>query len=130
MKKTSFWQIWLITSLLTVMTVTIKAQENYLALDDIFASPKLTGTTPSRPVWAPNSKHFAFSWNKPGNPGRLLWVSTNDGNDVRLISKTKTPSVRILGTLLDELERRVKETALATLCIGSGLGSATIIERV
>jgi len=94
MKKTSFWQIWLITSLLTVMTLTIKAQENYLTLDDIFASPKLTGTTPSRPVWAPNSKHFAFSWNKPGNPGRLLWVSTNDGNDVRLISKTKTPSVR------------------------------------
>ena len=36
----------------------------------------------------------------------------------------------ILGTLLDELERTDKETGLATLCIGSGMGAATIIERV
>ncbi len=36
----------------------------------------------------------------------------------------------ILGTVLDELERRNKETALITLCIGVGMGTATIIERV
>ena len=36
----------------------------------------------------------------------------------------------ILGTLLDELERSDKETGLATLCIGSGMGAATSIERV
>jgi len=36
----------------------------------------------------------------------------------------------ILGTLIDELERSDKETGLATLCIGSGMGVATIIERV
>jgi acetyl-CoA C-acetyltransferase len=36
----------------------------------------------------------------------------------------------ILGTLLDELERSDRETGLATLCIGSGMGAATIIERV
>jgi len=36
----------------------------------------------------------------------------------------------ILGTLLDELERQDKEVGLATLCIGSGMGVATIIERV
>jgi len=36
----------------------------------------------------------------------------------------------ILGTLVDELERSDKETGLATLCIGSGMGAATIIERV
>lgn len=36
----------------------------------------------------------------------------------------------ILGILLDELERSDKETGLATLCIGSGMGVATIIERV
>jgi len=35
----------------------------------------------------------------------------------------------ILGTVLDELERRDKETALITLCIGVGMGTATIIER-
>jgi acetyl-CoA C-acetyltransferase len=36
----------------------------------------------------------------------------------------------ILGTVLDELERRDRETALVTLCIGVGMGTATIIERV
>ncbi|WP_116599366.1 acetyl-CoA C-acetyltransferase [Primorskyibacter marinus] len=36
----------------------------------------------------------------------------------------------IIGTLLDELERTGKSTGLATLCIASGMGAATIIERV
>ena len=36
----------------------------------------------------------------------------------------------ILGTVLDELERRDLNTALVTLCIGMGMGTATIIERV
>jgi acetyl-CoA C-acetyltransferase len=36
----------------------------------------------------------------------------------------------ILGTVLDELERTNKSTALVTLCIGAGMGTATIIERV
>ena len=36
----------------------------------------------------------------------------------------------ILGTVIDELERRDLETALVTLCIGAGMGTATIIERV
>lgn len=36
----------------------------------------------------------------------------------------------ILGTMVDELERSGKETSLVTLCIGGGMGTATIIERV
>jgi acetyl-CoA C-acetyltransferase len=36
----------------------------------------------------------------------------------------------ILGTALDELERRDLRTALITLCVGAGMGTATIIERV
>lgn len=36
----------------------------------------------------------------------------------------------LLGTALDELERQDKQTALITLCIGGGMGIATIIERV
>tara|TARA_Y100000815_G_scaffold268341_1_gene289280 strand:+ start:30 stop:860 length:831 start_codon:yes stop_codon:yes gene_type:complete len=36
----------------------------------------------------------------------------------------------ILGTMVDELERADKETALITLCVGAGMGTATIIERV
>lgn len=36
----------------------------------------------------------------------------------------------ILGTALDELERTGRSTALVTLCVGAGMGTATIIERV
>jgi acetyl-CoA C-acetyltransferase len=36
----------------------------------------------------------------------------------------------ILGTVLDEMERRDAATGLATLCVGLGMGTATIIERV
>ncbi len=36
----------------------------------------------------------------------------------------------ILGTLLDEMERAGRQTGLATLCIGAGMGTATIIELV
>ena len=36
----------------------------------------------------------------------------------------------ILGTVLDELERTGKSTALATLCVGAGMGTATVIERL
>jgi acetyl-CoA C-acetyltransferase len=36
----------------------------------------------------------------------------------------------ILGTLLDELERRELRRGLATLCVGGGMGIATIVERI
>ncbi len=36
----------------------------------------------------------------------------------------------IFGTALDELERSGKETALVTLCVGGGMGTATIIEQI
>ena len=36
----------------------------------------------------------------------------------------------LLGTMVDELERSGKETALITLCVGAGMGTATIIERI
>jgi acetyl-CoA C-acetyltransferase len=36
----------------------------------------------------------------------------------------------IIGTLLDEMERTDKQLGLATLCVGAGMGTATVIERV
>ncbi|MCH1444175.1 MAG: DPP IV N-terminal domain-containing protein, partial [Flavobacteriaceae bacterium] len=76
------------------MTTTVKAQESELTLDDLFATPKLTGTSPSRPSWAPDSKNLAFSWSEPGNSGRGLWISTSDGKEVRLVSNIASASVR------------------------------------
>ena len=36
----------------------------------------------------------------------------------------------LVGTVLDELERQDKATGLVTLCVGAGMGTTTIIERV
>jgi acetyl-CoA C-acetyltransferase len=36
----------------------------------------------------------------------------------------------LIGTLLDELERRDAQTGLVTMCTGGGMGTATIVERV
>jgi acetyl-CoA C-acetyltransferase len=36
----------------------------------------------------------------------------------------------LLGTVLDELERRDLTTAVVTLCVGAGMGTATVIERI
>jgi acetyl-CoA C-acetyltransferase len=36
----------------------------------------------------------------------------------------------ILGTVIDELERRDQTLGLVTLCIGGGMGIATVVERV
>ncbi|MDN3203925.1 prolyl oligopeptidase family serine peptidase [Algoriphagus sediminis] len=94
MQQISFWQTWIVVALLMAIPITLTAQETELTLDDLFATPKLTGTTPSRPVWAPNSEQFAFSWSEPGNPGRGLWVSTSDGKELRLISNSTSASVR------------------------------------
>ncbi len=94
MKQISFWQKWVLVGFLMIICPTVIAQESELTLDDIFATPKLTGTTPSRPAWSPNSKHFAFSWNEPGKPGRDLWISTIDGKKERLSSNKTSASVR------------------------------------
>jgi len=94
MKHFTFWKTWALISLLITISSELNSQENKLTLNDIFASPKLTGTPPSRPVWAPNSKHFAFSWNEPSKSGRALWVSTRDGKKLRVSSDKVTESVR------------------------------------
>ncbi len=94
MQQISFRKTWVVAGLLIAMPAIVTAQVSELTLDDLFATPKLTGTTPSRPAWAPNSEHFAFCWSEPGNSGRGLWVSTSDGKEVRLISDTTSTSVR------------------------------------
>lgn len=94
MKQISLIQTWVVAGLLMSVIATVTAQEGELTLEDLFTTPKLTGTTASRPVWAPNSGHFAFSWSEPGNPGRGLWISTSDGKEVRPTSNMASASVR------------------------------------
>jgi acetyl-CoA C-acetyltransferase len=53
-----------------------------------------------------------------------------NGGSIALGHPLGATGAAILGTALDELERRNKSTALISLCVGAGMGIATIIERV
>jgi acetyl-CoA C-acetyltransferase len=61
----------------------------------------------------------------------LDWSRVNvNGGAIALGHPLGATGAILLGTALDELERRNLSTALVTLCIGGGQGIATIIERV
>ncbi|MCL4155869.1 UNVERIFIED_CONTAM: hypothetical protein GTU68_009875 [Idotea baltica] len=53
-----------------------------------------------------------------------------NGGGISLGHPLGATGAMLLGTALDELERQNKNTALITMCIGLGMGIATIIERV
>jgi acetyl-CoA C-acetyltransferase len=57
-------------------------------------------------------------------------VTNVNGGAIALGHPLGATGCMILGTVLDELERRDLNTGLASLCIGGGMGIATIIERV
>jgi len=94
MQKVFMWRIVIAAGILMALPTSVTAQQSTLMLDDIFASPRMTGSSPSSPVWAPDSEHFAFSWTEPGQTGRGLWVSSSDGDEVHLVSRTESPAVR------------------------------------
>src|SRR5262249_32973051 len=53
-----------------------------------------------------------------------------NGGPIALGHRLGATGACLLGTAVDELERRNAATALVTLCIGGGMGIATVIERV
>ncbi|MGE0775085.1 MAG: acetyl-CoA C-acyltransferase, partial [Sphingomonadaceae bacterium] len=69
----------------------------------------------------------------------LRWVQAFDldmdtvnvnGGAIALGHPLGATGAMILGTMVDELERADKERALITLCVGAGMGTAAVIERV
>jgi acetyl-CoA C-acetyltransferase len=69
----------------------------------------------------------------------LRWVQALDldmakvnvnGGSIAMGHPIGATGAMILGTMVDELERADKERALITLCIGAGMGTATVIERM
>jgi acetyl-CoA C-acetyltransferase len=53
-----------------------------------------------------------------------------NGGSIAMGHPIGATGVMILGTVLDEMERRDVNTGLVNLCVGAGMGTATIIERV
>ena len=59
------------------------------------------------------------------------WDKTNvNGGAMALGHPIGATGAMLIGTLLDELERRDLQTGLVTMCTGGGMATATIIERI
>ena len=119
MRKVTHWLATLTAALIVASPTKINAQDSALTLDDVLASPSITGTTPARPVWAPDSKHFAFSWSEPGDTDRGLWVSTYDGQEVRRVSRAESPSIQSIDwtedhTIITQRGNDLWQTSLET----------------
>ena len=56
-------------------------------------------------------------------------VTNVNGGAIAMGHPLGATGAMILGTLIDELERRDLRRGLATLCVGGGMGIATIVER-
>ena len=56
--------------------------------------------------------------------------SNVNGGAIALGHPIGATGAMLIGTLLDELERRDLQTGLVTMCTGGGMGTATIIERI
>jgi len=69
-----------------------------------------------------------LAWSK--ETGGDLEKTNVNGGAIAMGHPLGATGAMILGTVIDELERRNLKTALVTLCIGAGMGTATIIERV
>nr|BFE70176.1 hypothetical protein GCM10020092_034770 [Actinoplanes digitatis] len=62
--------------------------------------------------------------------GLSMDIVNVNGGAIALGHPLGATGAMILGTLVDELERRRGRYGLATLCVGGGMGIATVVERI
>lgn len=85
---------WLVIALV-VATPLNAAELPPLTLDRLFATPSLVGVTPSRPLWSPDSRYVAFTWNAQGLPQRGLWIASRDGSGLRRLDTSAESSASV-----------------------------------
>jgi len=92
---------------------------------------KKAGLTPDDiDLWEINEAFAAVPMKTARDLGLDLDRVNVNGGSIALGHPLGATGAMLLGTLLDELERRDLHTGAVTLCVGGGMGIATIIERV
>ena len=100
-----------------------KAGHAYVVVDGTLIA--IDRVAADRPFYSGKHKHHGMNLQVIASPqGDILWVSG------ALPGSVHDKKAEWIWGVLDELERRDLTTALVTLCIGIGMGTATIIERV
>ena len=90
----------------------------------------LTGPMPDIDLWEINEAFSAVCLLFMEEMGIDHSVTNVNGGAIAFGHPLGATGAMLLGTMLDELERRDLNTALITLCVGAGMGTSTIIERV
>ena len=111
------------------LAVPLKSVRKFVLSIAFFACMAMPGSAqraqiPRMPDGKPN---FTGLWEALGT---AYWDIRDHSAHAGSFYQLGATGAMILGTAIDELERRRKSTALVTLCIGAGMGTATIIERV
>ena len=81
-------------------------------------------------LWEINEAFAAVPLNTADDFGLSLDIVNVNGGAIAMGHPLGATGAMLLTTVLDELERRDLKTAMITLCVGGGMGIATIIERV
>ncbi len=72
---------------LSIEPATTASQETGLTIDQVVAQSSITGTTPSAPIWSPDSSRLAFLWNDSAKPRREIWMVHADGSGLRQLTQ-------------------------------------------
>ncbi len=81
-------------------------------------------------LWEINEAFAAVAMRFMRDMGISHDVTNVNGGAIAMGHPLGATGAIILGTLVDELQRRGKKRGLATLCVGGGMGIATIVELV
>ena len=81
-------------------------------------------------LWEINEAFAAVPMNTADDFGISLDIVNVNGGAISMGHPLGATGAMLMTTVLDELERRDLKTAMITLCVGGGMGIATIIERV
>ncbi|WP_435980532.1 acetyl-CoA C-acetyltransferase [Psychrobacter sp. DM4] len=81
-------------------------------------------------LWEINEAFAAVPMNTAHDLGISLDIVNVNGGAIAMGHPLGATGAMLMTTVLDELERRDLKTAMLTLCVGGGMGIATIIERV
>lgn len=82
-----------------------------LTVERVASLPSLIGTSPSSPVWSPDSTRIAFLWNDIGWPLKQVWVANADGTGRRVLTDVTRVELDIMGIVTPEVAPRAAARA-------------------
>ena len=122
------------TAVLLVATAAAGVEPNYMGIGPVPATRKALAKAGLEvgdiDLFEINEAFAAVAMRFMRDLGISDEITNVNGGSIAMGHPLGATGAMILGTLIDELERRDLRRGLATLCVGGGMGIATIVERI